>query len=196
MRASAAILIALAAAPASAQPVEVSLLAGYTTRGDIENKAPGVQELAIGDGFAWGAAAGYFFSQHAGAELSWRRQESGLEIGDATSDARLFDVNVDVLQGSFVYRFGAPEARIRPFVAAGVGATFFGATDLESETKLSWSAGAGLKWFPARRWGARLEARYAPTVLADSSSTFCDPFGFCQTALHQFELLGGFVFRP
>ena len=196
MKAALALVLVLAAAPASAQRVELSVLAGYTTRGDIDEKAPGVQELAIGDAFTWGAAAGYFFSDHAGAELSWRRQESVLEIGDAVEDARLFDVNVDVLQGSFVYQFGAAEARLRPFAAAGIGATFFSASDLDGETKLSFSAGAGLKWFPARRFGARLEARYAPTVLSDSSESFCDPFGFCQGTLHQFELLAGVVFRP
>jgi opacity protein-like surface antigen len=196
VRAPGALALALLAAPASAQRVELTALAGYTTKGDIEDKTPGVQELALGDGFTWGAAAGYFFSDHAGAELSWRRHESALVIGDAIADAELFGIDKDVLQGSFVYRFGSADARLRPFLAAGAGATFFSATDLEGETKLSWSAGGGVKWFPSRRWGARLEARYAPTILSDSSSTFCDPFGFCQNAFHQFELLGGLVFRP
>jgi hypothetical protein len=196
VKAAAAAFLALLAAPASAQRVELTALAGYTTEGGIENKAPGVQELALDAGFTWGAAAGYFFSDHAGAELSWRRHETALVIGDATGDIEMFDIDKDVLQGSFVYRFGGAEARLRPFLAAGVGATFFSADDLEGETKLSWSAGGGLVWMPARRLGARFEARYAPTILSDSSSTFCDPFGFCQNAFHQFELAAGVVFRP
>ena len=195
MKAALALVLALAAAPASAQRVELSVLAGYTTKGDIEDMAPGIQELAVAESFTWGAAAGYFFSEHAGAELSWRRQESGISIGDAGGDAELFDVNVDVLQASFVYRFGAAEARLRPFLAAGIGATFFSATDLDGETKLSFSAGAGVRWFPARRFGARVEARYAPTVLSDSSESFCDPFGFCQGTLQQIEFMGGAVIR-
>ena len=78
---------------------------------------------------------------------------------------------------------------------AGLGATFLSAEDLESETKLSWTLGAGVKWFPSKRLGARLQARYAPTLLDDSSSDVCDPFGFCQGSLHQFELMGGLVLR-
>ena len=85
------------------------------------------------------------------------------------------------------------EAGVRS--VARLGATFLSATDLESETKLSWAAGGGLKWFPSKRVGARVQARYAPTVLGDSSSDVCDPFGFCQGSLHQFEFMGGLVLR-
>ena len=95
-----------------------------------------------------------------------------------------------------MFQLGAAEARFRPFLSAGVGAARFSATDLESETKLSFGAGAGLKWLPTSRFGARLQARYTPTYLNDSSaSDFCDPFGFCQSWLHQFELTGGVVVR-
>jgi hypothetical protein len=43
--------------------------------------------------------------------------------------------------------------------------------------------------------GARLQAKYTPTDLNDKGSDFCDPFGFCQDWLHQFELTGGVVVR-
>ena len=78
---------------------------------------------------------------------------------------------------------------------AGAGATFLSAQDLDSETKFSWAVGAGVKWFPSGRIGARAQARYTPTQLNDSSSEVCDPFGFCQGSLHQFEFMGGLVFR-
>jgi hypothetical protein len=55
--------------------------------------------------------------------------------------------------------------------------------------------GAGLKWLPSKRLGARLQARYVPTYLHDASSDFCDPFGFGQDWLHQFELTAGVVVR-
>jgi hypothetical protein len=41
----------------------------------------------------------------------------------------------------------------------------------------------------------RLSARYTPTYLHDASSDFCDPFGFCQDWLHQFELTAAVVVR-
>ena len=45
----------LAATPAFAQRAEVSALAGYTTPGDIDMKAIGIETLETGGGFTWGA---------------------------------------------------------------------------------------------------------------------------------------------
>ncbi len=189
------LLVFLAASPAFSQGFEITLVAGYTTPGGIEQKALGIQDLELAGSFTWGASAGYFFSPRIGVEASWARQGSELEIGTAQGRAELFDVRIDQLQGSFVYQLGGEGSRLRPFLTAGAGAAFFSATDLESETKLSFNIGAGLKWLPTRRVGARLQARYTPTYLNDSSSEFCDPFGFCQGWLHQFELAGGVVVR-
>ena len=107
----------------------------------------------------------------------------------------MFDVTIDQIQGSFVYQLGGADARWRPFLCAGAGAAIFSSTDITSETKLALNAGAGLKWLPSKRLGARLSARYVPTYLHDASSDFCDPFGFCQDWLHQFELTAGVVVR-
>jgi opacity protein-like surface antigen len=185
----------LAAAPAFAQRSEVTLLGGYSTSGNIDQKAVGIEELEVEGSFTWAVAAGHFFTDHVGAEVSWAQQRSALNIGTAAGSAELFDMKLGLLQGSFVYRFGRPAARLEPFVLAGLGATFLSAEGLESETKLSWAVGAGLEWFPARRVGAKVQARYRPTVLNDASSEVCDPFGFCQGTLHQFEWMGGLVLR-
>jgi hypothetical protein len=80
-------------------------------------------------------------------------------------------------------------------VTAGLGAAFFSARDLQGETKLSLGLGAGLKWRAAKRLDARVQARYVPTHLADTSSDFCDPFGFCQGWLHQLEMSAGVAVR-
>jgi hypothetical protein len=41
----------------------------------------------------------------------------------------------------------------------------------------------------------KFQAKYNPTRLnGDAEGSFCDPFGFCQSTLSQFELGGGFVF--
>ena len=107
----------------------------------------------------------------------------------------MFDVTIDQFQGSVVYQFGSAASRFRPFVTAGAGAATFSSTDIDSETKLSLGIGAGVKWLPSKRLGARLQAKYTPTHLNDKGSDFCDPFGFCQDWLHQFELSGGVVLR-
>jgi hypothetical protein len=89
---------------------------------------------------------------------------------------------------------GAHEARLKPFVLAGVGATFLSAEDLESETSSRGPWAAGCNGSRRSAWSAR-----AGPLRADPAqrrfSDICDPFGFCQGSLHQFEFLGGVVLR-
>jgi opacity protein-like surface antigen len=195
MRTILAAALLLGASPAFAQRTEVSVLGGYTTPGDIEMKAAGIEELEAGGGFTWGVEAGWFFTDHFGFEASWVRQEGAVTIGTAAGSADLFEMNATLLHGSVVYRFGPDNARLVPFVSAGAGAAFLSADDLEGETKFAWTLGAGLKWFASERVGVRVQARYVPMMLNDESSEFCDPFGFCQGSLNQFELMGGLVLR-
>ena len=189
------LLTFLVAAPAFSQGFEVAALAGYSTPGSIKHDARTVEDLKLEGSFTWGASASFFFSPRFGVEASWARQQSGLQIGTAEAHAEMFDVDVDQFRGSFVYQLGAEESRWRPFLTAGAGAALFSAPQVESETKLSFAVGAGLKWLPTRKAGARLQVLYLPGYLHDGSSDFCDPFGFCQDWLHQVELTGGVVVR-
>jgi opacity protein-like surface antigen len=103
---------------------------------------------------------------------------------------------VHQLHGNAVYHFGDAGARLRPFAFAGLGATFFSAADLESETKFSFGLGAGVKYFRWESIGLRAHFRYKPTMLNDEDAAdFCDPFGFCQGTLSQVEFAGGAIVR-
>jgi opacity protein-like surface antigen len=193
----AAVGFVLAASPAFSQTIEVTPFAsfGQTTTADIDKKAPGVQDLAISGGFTWGAQAGYFFSERVGVEVLWTQQLTDLKLSTSSGSASLFDLKVRLLHGDFVYQFLNRGARWQPFVFAGLGATFFSAEDLDSETKLSWAMGGGVKWFPLAHVGVRAHARYKPTHLDAASSGYCDPFGFCQGWLNQFDFAGGLALR-
>jgi opacity protein-like surface antigen len=190
-----ALAILFAAPPAWAQRWELALLGGYTTEGGIDKKAPQFQELEIESGFTWGVVAGRSLTPHLAVEVSWARQESALGLEIAAGEAELFDLNVDQIQAAMAYQLGGEGARIRPFLLAGLGAAIFSAREPENEAKLSLALGAGVKWHGSGRVGARLQARYLPTHLSDASSDFCDPFGFCQAWLQQFELTGGVTLR-
>jgi opacity protein-like surface antigen len=185
----------LAAAPTFPQGLELAAFGGYTTPGGLEHDARTVEDLKLQGSFTWGASVGYFFSPRLGVEASWARQESGLELTSGGVSAEMFDVTIDQIQGSIVYLLVGTDAHVRPFLSAGAGAAIFGAPDIASETKLAFNVGAGLKWLPSSRFGVRLLARYTPTYLNDGSSDFCDPFGFCQGTLNQFEFSGGVVVR-
>lgn len=183
--------------PARAQRhYEITPFIGYTTAGDINNIAPEITQLQISSGFTWGAQFGVFFGPNLGVELSWAQQETGLSLSTAAGSATPFDIDAGQLHGNFIYQFGVEDAKVRPYVLAGLGATFFRSAELRSETKLSWAVGGGAKVFLQEHIGIKLQAKYNPTRLGDESAgDFCDPFGFCQGGLNQFEFGGGLILR-
>jgi opacity protein-like surface antigen len=190
------VAVLLAASPARAQQREASALFGFTPSAGLEKRANELSDLDIKGGFTWGLQGAWFVTPRLGAEVLWTEQDSALEVGTDDGKADLFTMTVRQLHGNVVYRLGAEDAAFRPFVFGGLGAAFFSADTVESETKFSLNVGAGVKYFSWRRIGARAHVRYIPTFLSDTSSgDFCDPFGFCQGVLNQFEFAGGVVFR-
>jgi Outer membrane protein beta-barrel domain len=194
--AASAITLLVLAAPAWAQSWEVSGLAAYTPSAGLDRQAPELDQLDIRSGFTWGVQGARAFSPRWSAEALWMQQESALRIGTSNGSADLFTMTVRQLQGNVVYHFGDADGRLRLFVFGGLGATFFSADDLESETKLSLGLGGGVKFFPWRSIGIRGHVRYKPTLLNDEDAgDFCDPFGFCQGSLQQIEFAVGAVVR-
>jgi outer membrane protein W len=188
-------LLVLVSTPARAQSLEVTPLVGYTTSADIEQKAAGVDELSIDSGLTWGGEATYFISPRVGIDALWTYQATSVSMSTRSGRATLFRMTINQLHGNLVYRFGGEQASLHPFVLAGVGGSFLAARDFDAETKLSWTLGAGLTWLVQRHVGIRVLGRYAPTIASDSSSTVCDPFGFCQATRHAFGVMTGTTFR-
>jgi hypothetical protein len=177
---------------AQAQSWEASAFVGYTPGVDIDLQASELNQLDVRGAFTWGVQ---------GRLLTLGRRfvdaaKSALEGGPPSGAFDFFTMTVRPLQGNVFYEFGAREAKVRPFVSGGIGATFFSAADLQSETKLSFHGGGGLNYFAWRNIGMRVHARFKPTLLDDTSAgDFCDPFGFCQSWLSQFEFGAGAVVR-
>jgi outer membrane protein W len=194
-----AVVVALGVAaplPAQAQAWEVSGFIGVTPSADLDRVARELDQLSIRDGFTWGAQAARLFGPHWAAEAMWTEQSSALQIGTAAGTADLFNITIGQVQGNAVYHFGRADARLRPFAFAGLGASFFHAADVPSETKFSWGLGGGIKYFAWANAGLRAHFRYKPVSLDDEDAgDFCDPFGFCQGTLKQIEFAAGAVVR-
>ena len=193
---AAAVTVLVASTPARGQSTEASILAAYTPSAGLDNQAPELSSLDIGGGFTWGLQIGRLFTPRWGVEMLWTKQSSALTVGTGDGSADLFTMTIGHLHGDVVYHLGSADARLRPFVFAGLGATFFSADELESETKFSFGLGAGAKYFLSRAIGIRAHFRYKPTMMNDEEAAdFCDPFGFCQASLHQVEFAGGAIVR-
>jgi hypothetical protein len=181
---------------ARAQSWEVSGLFGYTPSSSLDRRAPEFDALDVGGGFTWAAQVGRSFGPRWAAEVLWTRQQSALAFDVDSGDAELFTFTIGGLHGNAVYHFAEPDARLRPFVFGGLGATFFTGAGEPSETKFSLGLGGGVKYFRWKSFGFRGQIRYKPVLLNDEGSgDFCDPFGFCQSWLQQLELVGGLTFR-
>ena len=194
---SLALTLCTSSAHAQSATWELSAMAGFSPAVALEQQTREVDDLSIGGGAMWSFQAARFFTSNLGAEVSWTDQPSSgyeVEVGDVSSE--LFSMSIGHLHGDVVYQFGEAGSRLRPFVFGGVGATFFRARDIPMETKVSAGLGAGTKLFPWPNIGLRMQVRYRPIWLADEDAgDFCDPFGFCQSTLRQFEFAGGVSFR-
>ena len=191
-----AVLLAAPAAPAWAQSWELSGLLGHTPGASLDSQAPELSGLDVRGGLTWGLELTRFFKSNWGAEVSFIRQASALQLETSEGSADLFDMAVGQLHGSVVRRFGKGESRFRPFLSAGLGASFLSGDHLDSETKLSFSLGAGVQYFPWKTVGFKGQVRYKPTLLKDEDSgRYCDPFGFCQGTLQQMDVLAGITVR-
>jgi hypothetical protein len=87
---------------------------------------------------------------------------------------------------------------VRPFILGSVGAARL-STPVSGSTRFAFGLGVGVKVFPQRHWGVRVQVEYLPTVLnAEVQRVICT--GGCVVALsgglmNQFEFSLGPVFR-
>ena len=211
-------MVALAAAAAWAQDprVEISGTAGWTfsdgVGGQTAVNVPGVGTFdSIGpkDAFSWGARLGFNVTPNVEVGFLFNQQSTKYELG-GTSNVDLADVSVYNYHGYFAYNFGDSDAKVRPYVLGGLGATQFGSVsvtaggvtkDLGGNTQFSSTWAAGVKLFPSPKFGLRLEARWTPTYIkSDSEGWWCDPYWGCYVVsdaqyANQFELSGGITLR-
>src|SRR5262249_35384343 len=162
MRSVLTVALLLAASPALAQHFEIAPLVSVTTPAAIERKAAGIQDLTIDSSVSWGSQVAWFFATHLGVEALWTYQSTGISLSAGSNGAEIMELTTEQVDGTIVYAFGAAGRTVRPFVFGGLGATVFRSPGLANETKASWTAGAGLKWFPQQRFGLEMRARYKP----------------------------------
>jgi outer membrane protein W len=194
--AAAALVLLSMSVPAWAQSWELSGMAGQTQAANVDKQATELTDLDVRGGFTFGIEAARFFTPHWGAEVLWTEQSSALRLETGDGGADLFSMAIRQLHGNAVYQFGATDAPLRPFVFAGLGATFLTGDNLQSETKLSLGLGGGVKYFPWQTLGFRGHVRYKPTFMNDEEAgRYCDPFGFCQGTLQQMEFAVGAIIR-
>ena len=201
--------------PAHGQHFDITPLVGFRTGGSLEVQQEGQPQRAragLGDSATFGVAAGIRFFSEDGCddcsvvEFRWMRQNTNLGFKEttpvATPLAAAFSrapVTLDHYLADFTYEWDMSEAKpVRPFILGSLGAAHL-STPLSGRTNFSFGFGAGVKIFPQRHWGVRLQVEYLPTLLnAEVQRVICT--AGCVVALggglmNQFEFSLGPVFR-
>jgi hypothetical protein len=195
--------------------VEISGTAGWTFSDGVSGDnvdVPGVgvfDRVDPKDAFSWGARLGFNLNDNMEIGFLFDQQATELELG-GTSKVKLGDLNINNYHGYFAYNFGYSDSAARPYLLVGAGATQYGSLgvsvggtqrDIGGDTRFSGTVAGGLKLFPGRGFGLRLEARWTPTYIkSDAAGWWCDPFWGCYVIgdaqyANQIELSGGVILR-
>ena len=174
--------------------VHVSAIAGLQFGGSIASR-DGLGEASFGESLAWSGALEVEVAEGWRFAALYSRQET--EIRPPRGFFRVFDLAVER------YLAGVQEEKeAGPFWWFGtalVGATRFipQAPQLGSDTRFTAALEVGLKYFPSRRLGVRVQARGFYTVVDAEGGALCLNgaciFAFSGSGLWQGEVSGGLV---
>jgi hypothetical protein len=161
------------------------------------------------DGGSWGLQLGFHVNDNAEVGFLFDKQSSSLDVV-GTNTRTIGDMSLENYHGYFAYNVGEPDAKIRPYVLFGLGATHYGSvpftvgstsSETEGNYQFSSTLGAGLKIYPSPRVGVKLGVRWVPTYIkSDSTGWWCDPYWGCYVTSdaqfsNQFQFAGGLSFR-
>jgi hypothetical protein len=212
------LLVSLATAhgqTAHEQRYEITPLFGGMFGGTWDLEQQGVPNFDAhkADGFSFGVAGGFRFDDSLGdcracnlIEFRWLRQNTHLELKQnpllptpVTFPTFHPAVTLNYFLSDFTHEWTLEEAKmIKPFLTASLGAAL-ASTPASSATRFVFGIGTGVKIFPKRHWGIRLQVEYLPIVMhAELQRVFCTVG--CVVVLNggvmnQFQLTAGPAFR-
>jgi len=183
---------------ARAQSLEVTPFYGYRFGNDFFELVT-AQPLDLDGAPAYGVVVDVPLSEGFQIEALFSRQHAHVLVPPrGFAPAVSWHINVDHWQGGGLQELGEA-LRVRPFLTGTLGLTHFG-SDVDSEFRFTLAAGGGVKLFPSRHVGVRLDGRVFATFLeGHGNAAACGPGG-CILALNldvvwQADFTAGVVVR-
>lgn len=192
-----ATLLLVGPAATHAQELSITPIGGFRVGGGMREYYTGSQ-LDIKDNWTYGAIVDIGIPGDRAIELLYSYQGTDLTAKGGTIGPRSTDINVHVWQAGLMQ-----EKMISPnlngYGVGSLGLTHF-SLDGDSSTRFAVGFGGGLKVFPERRVGLRLDARGYVTFVSTSGFYVGGGSGgltasFSSDALFQAEFLGGVTLR-
>ena len=177
------LLIAFSPALRAQQPPEPKPLRfdftpfiGYRTSVSfpIEPHVSGTNPRVVVDASpSYGAAFGVRLQEDGLVEIRWARQDSYAHSQDVSLLIPRQHVILDQFHGDFSREYVVDEWRpwARPFVLLSVGATHISASTDSNFTRFSFGIGGGVRFYPSRHIGFKIQAEWLP-VLVDPQVAF------------------------
>lgn len=153
--------------PLPPDTIDLTVFGGASLFGGINQS--GYSEKLINGGTAGGRAA-YNFSEHFALEANYNFGVNNVRLplpGNFSSTTGSFGNQIQALSVDPVYNFTRRRSRVRPYLTAGIGPTWFMPTKqarlvfptLAKSTEFVFNYGAGLKFHLSEHLGFRLDAR-------------------------------------
>ena len=135
--------------------VELSIFGGASLFKGLTQT--GLSEQLLNGEVAGGRGA-YNFTEHLALELSYANSVNNVRLSVPGFNGS-FGNRIQSLSLDPVFNFSHLNARLRPYVTAGVGADWFEPVSVGKNTELAFNYGGGLKYRLASHFGLRLDAR-------------------------------------
>ncbi len=195
---------------------ELQPFGGFTASGSIPLKTDDsttLGSISVNSSYNLGTTFGVNFNELDAVEGLWRRQytqgrlPSEFAVPALPGSSTSFDLKIDQYHCNFLHHYEISTPSVKPYVMAGLGVTtYYARRNLlsNSMSRFSFALGGGVKYFFSNHLGLRGEARYAPTLLTVSDSSFwCNIGGAGATCVihlkttlqSQLDLTAGIVFR-
>ncbi|MGH9715821.1 MAG: outer membrane beta-barrel protein [Candidatus Acidiferrales bacterium] len=187
--------------------IEVTGFAGGRFFGQIAlpNSASDIDYLKIDNSYDYGVMGDVDLFGPLQAEFMWSRQPTSIESHDYTNGyfSPAGNVNIDNYQWSLVYQLRDSSARLRPYIAGGIGFTHWGTSvpqTLPFTNNVGFNVGGGVKYYFVKHVGVRVDFRWLPTRTTSQVGQFYDPYyGYYQANINnyakQIQINGGLIFR-
>jgi len=126
---------------------------------------------------SYGVSFGMWIRQDDLVEFRWARQDSHIHSDDIDLQPPRQRLVLDQFHGDFSHEYFVDNwaAWARPFVMASIGATHASGNNNFNFTRFSFGIGGGIRFYPSRHVGFKIQAEWLPVVVDPQVSVFCSP---------------------
>jgi hypothetical protein len=124
---------------------------------------------------SYGVSLGVRLQEDGLVEVRWARQDSYIRSQDTSPPIPRQRMILDQFHGDFSREYIVEEWRpwARPFVLLSVGATHISASTDNNFTRFSFGIGGGVRFYPSRHVGLKIQAEWLPVLVDPQVGFIC-----------------------